>query len=92
LLNPPPEVRAAEFNRARPSGRGILACFGKNPMNEDTTKLLWKKDAHIHLSQRNVRFDLNKKAAVSLELLRYPGTYGILLYTFSRGFPYQCNI
>ncbi len=64
---------------------------GKNPMSGDIPNLAWKKDGQINFSKKGLRFDLNKKALLSLELLRYPMAYDILPYAFSRGCPYQCN-
>ena len=64
---------------------------GENPINKDIPNLAWKKDGHIQLTELGVRFDLNKKASLNLELLRSPGAYDILPYAFSRGCPYRCN-
>ena len=64
---------------------------GENPINKDIPNLAWKKDGQIQLTKLGVRFDLNKKAPLNLELLRYPGAYDILPYAFSRGCPYRCN-
>jgi pyruvate-formate lyase-activating enzyme len=64
---------------------------GKNPISEDIPNLAWKKDGQINLGKKGARFDLNRKALLNLELLRYPRAYDILLYAFSRGCPYQCN-
>jgi hypothetical protein len=64
---------------------------GENPINENIPNLAWKKDGQIQLTKLGVRFDLNKKAPLNLELLRYPGAYDILPYAFSRGCPYRCN-
>jgi len=64
---------------------------GEDPINKDIPNMAWKKDGQIHLTKLGVRFDLNKKASLNLELLRYPGAYDILPYAFSRGCPYRCN-
>lgn len=64
---------------------------GKNPINENIPNLAWKKDGQIHLTKKGARFDLNKKALINLELLRYPRAYDILPYAFSRGCRYHCN-
>jgi len=64
---------------------------GQNPINENIPNLAWRKDGQIHLTKLGLRFDLNKKAPLNLELLRYPGAYDILPYAFSRGCPYRCN-
>jgi tRNA A37 methylthiotransferase MiaB len=64
---------------------------GKNPINENIPNMAWRKDGQIHLTKRGPRFDLNKKALLNLELLRYPKAYDILPYAFSRGCPYRCN-
>ena len=64
---------------------------GKDPRDKDIPNLAWKKDGHIHLSKKSVRFDLNKKAFLNLDLLRHPRAYDILPYAFSRGCPYHCN-
>jgi pyruvate-formate lyase-activating enzyme len=71
----------------------IIECLerGRNPINEDIPNLAWKKDGQINLGKKGSRFDLNKKALLNLELLRYPMAYDILLYAFSRGCPYQCS-
>jgi pyruvate-formate lyase-activating enzyme len=63
----------------------------KNPIDDNIPNLAWKKDGHIHLTERGPRFDLKKKALLNLELLKYPRAYDILPYAFSRGCPYQCN-
>ena len=64
---------------------------GENPINEGIPNLVWKKDDQIHLTKMGKRFDLNKKAPLNLELLKYPKSYDILPYAFSRGCPYHCN-
>jgi len=64
---------------------------GKNPIDENIPNLAWKKDGQIHLTRKDERFDLNKKALLNLGLLRYPRAYDILPYAFSRGCPYHCN-
>ena len=64
---------------------------GKDPRKDDIPNLVWKDDGHIHLSKENVRFNLNEKALLNLELLRYARAYDFLPYAFSRGCPYQCN-
>jgi len=64
---------------------------GQNPKNENIPNLAWREDDQIHLTKRGPRFDLNKKALLNLELLRYPRAYDILPYAFSRGCPYRCN-
>jgi len=64
---------------------------GKDPKNENIPNLAWRKDGHIHVTKKGVRFDLNKKALLNLGLLRYPRAYDILPYAFSRGCPYHCN-
>ena len=64
---------------------------GKDPINENIPNLAWKKEGQIHLTKKGTRFDLKKKALLNLKLLRHPGAYDILPYSFSRGCPYQCN-
>jgi radical SAM superfamily enzyme YgiQ (UPF0313 family) len=64
---------------------------GKNPLDENIHGLAWKKDGYVHLTKKRARFDLNNKALLNLELLRYPWAYDVLLYAFSRGCPYHCN-
>ena len=64
---------------------------GENPINKNVPNLAWKKDGHVHLTKKGVRFDLKKKALLNLELLRYPRAYDILPYAFSRGCHYHCN-
>ena len=64
---------------------------GESPINENIPNLAWKKDGHVHVTKKGVRFDLNKKALLNLELIRYPRAYDILPYAFSRGCPYHCN-
>ncbi|MDY7038638.1 MAG: cobalamin-dependent protein, partial [Thermodesulfobacteriota bacterium] len=64
---------------------------GKDPKNKDIPNLIWKKDGQIQLSKKKVRFDLNKKALLNMDLLRHPSAYDILPYAFSRGCPYHCN-
>jgi radical SAM superfamily enzyme YgiQ (UPF0313 family) len=64
---------------------------GKDPKSENIPNLAWKKDGQIHLTGKGKRFDLNEKAFLNLELLRYPRGYDILPYAFSRGCPYHCN-
>ncbi len=63
----------------------------KNPMDENIPGLAWKKDGYVHLTKKGARFDLNNKALLNLELLRYPWAYDVLPYAFSRGCPYHCN-
>ncbi len=63
----------------------------KDPINDNVPNLAWKKDGRIHLTKKSGRFDLNKKALLNLELLRYPKAYDILPYAFSRGCHYHCN-
>jgi radical SAM superfamily enzyme YgiQ (UPF0313 family) len=63
----------------------------KNPIDENIPGLAWKKDGCVHLTKKGVRFDLNNKALLNLELLRHPQAYDILPYAFSRGCPYHCN-
>lgn len=71
----------------------IIECLkrGKNPIRENIPNLAWRKGDQIELSRKGVRFDLDRKALLNLELLRHPRAYDILLYAFSRGCPYQCN-
>ena len=64
---------------------------GKDPIDKDIPNLAWKKDGHIHVTKRGIRFDLKRKALLNLELLRYPRADDILPYAFSRGCPYHCN-
>jgi tRNA A37 methylthiotransferase MiaB len=64
---------------------------GEDPINKDIPNLAWKKDGQIQLTKLGMRFDLNKKAPLNLELLKYPKSYDILPYAFSRGCPYHCN-
>jgi tRNA A37 methylthiotransferase MiaB len=64
---------------------------GESPINENIPNLAWKKDGYVHITKKGVRFDLNKKALLNLELIRYPRAYDILPYAFSRGCPYHCN-
>jgi hypothetical protein len=64
---------------------------GKNPINGNIPNLSWKKDGKIHHTRKSKIFDLNQKAPLNLELLRYPRAYDILPYAFSRGCTYQCH-
>jgi len=64
---------------------------GEDPINKRIPNLAWKKDGHIHLTKKGIRFDLKKKALLNLELLKYQKEYDILPYAFSRGCPYRCN-
>jgi hypothetical protein len=64
---------------------------GKDPIDDTIPDLAWKKDGHIHVTKRGMRFDLRKKALLNLELLTYPRAYDVLPYAFSRGCPYHCN-
>jgi len=65
--------------------------MGKDPINENVPNVVWKEEGKIRLTKKGPRFDLKKKALLSLELLRDPGEYDILPYAFSRGCSYQCN-
>jgi radical SAM superfamily enzyme YgiQ (UPF0313 family) len=64
---------------------------GEDPRDKNITNLAWKKDGKIHQTEKGPRFDLNKKALLNLGLLRHPGAYDVLPYSFSRGCPYRCN-
>ncbi len=64
---------------------------GEDPRGEGIPSLAWKKDGKIYQTEKAVRFDLNKKALLDLGLLRHPGAYDVLPYSFSRGCPYKCN-
>ena len=64
---------------------------GVDPKQEDIPNLAWLEGDQVHLTRNAVRFDLNKKALLNLDLLRHPGAYDILPYAFSRGCPYHCN-
>jgi len=52
---------------------------------------VWKTDGELNANETGKGFDLERKSALNLELLRYPRAYDILPYAFSRGCPYQCN-
>jgi hypothetical protein len=64
---------------------------GEDPRDKNISNLAWKKDGRIHQTEKGPRFDLNKKALLNLGLLRHPGAYDVLPYSFSRGCPYRCN-
>jgi len=64
---------------------------GESPLNDKVPNLVWKKDDHIHHTRSGMRFDLEDKALLNLELLRQPGAYDILPYAFSRGCSFRCN-
>ena len=64
---------------------------GMDPKQEHIPNLAWMDGDQIHLNQNGVRFDLNKKALLNLDLLRHPRAYDIMPYAFSRGCPYHCN-
>jgi hypothetical protein len=64
---------------------------GEDPRDKGIPNLAWKKDGKIHQTEKGVRFDLSKKALLNLGLLRHPGAYDVLPYSFSRGCPYRCN-
>jgi len=64
---------------------------GEDPINKRIPNLAWKKDGHIHLTKKGMRFDLKKKTLLNLELLKYQKEYDILPYAFSRGCHYHCN-
>jgi len=64
---------------------------GEDPRNKKIPNLAWKKDGKILVTEKGVRFDLKKKARLNLALLRHPGAYDVLPYSFSRGCPYRCN-
>jgi pyruvate-formate lyase-activating enzyme len=64
---------------------------GKNPLDNNIPNLSWKQDGKIHHTEKSNGFNLNEKAPLNLELLRYPRAYDILPYAFSRGCTYQCH-
>jgi len=64
---------------------------GEDPRDNGIYNLAWKKNGKVHITEKGVRFDLNKKALLNLGLLRHPGAYDVLPYSFSRGCPYRCN-
>jgi hypothetical protein len=64
---------------------------GENPRNGSIPNLAWRENGRISSTKRGDRFDLSRKAALNLELLKYPRSYEILPYAFSRGCPYKCN-
>jgi radical SAM superfamily enzyme YgiQ (UPF0313 family) len=64
---------------------------GLDPRDERIPNLAWKADGQVRSTEQGRRFDLGRKALLNLELLRYPRSYEILPYAFSRGCPYQCN-
>ena len=64
---------------------------GLDPRDESVPNLAWKENGHVRSTRKGGRFDLGRKALLNLELLRYPRSYEILPYAFSRGCPYQCN-
>ncbi|MFC1867410.1 B12-binding domain-containing radical SAM protein [Thermodesulfobacteriota bacterium] len=63
----------------------------EDPKDEKIPNLAWKKDDQVYLGRQGERFDLDEKALLNLELLRYPKAYDVLPYSFSRGCPYNCN-
>jgi len=64
---------------------------GEDPRDTSIPKLAWKEDGKVRLTEKGVRFNLKKKALLNLGLLRHPGAYDVLPYSFSRGCPYRCN-
>jgi len=64
---------------------------GENPRNGSIPNLAWRENGRISSTKRGERFDLSRKAALNLELLKYPRSYEILPYAFSRGCPFKCN-
>ena len=64
---------------------------GLDPRDESIPNLAWKENGQVRLTKKGSRFDLGRKALLNLELLRYPRSYEILPYAFSRGCHYQCN-
>jgi B12 binding domain/Radical SAM superfamily len=64
---------------------------GKNPIDHDIPNLSWKTEDKIHYTSKGQCFNLNEKAPIDLELLRYPRAYDILPYAFSRGCTYHCH-
>ncbi len=64
---------------------------GRNPIDETVPGLVWKKDEEIRFTPRGGRFDLQQKALLDLDLLKFPKAYEILPYAFSRGCPFHCT-
>ncbi len=71
----------------------ITECLerGGTPTDEGIPGCAWKRDGKVHYIPLKDHFDLKRKAAFDLQLLRYPQSYEILPYAFSRGCPYKCN-
>jgi pyruvate-formate lyase-activating enzyme len=64
---------------------------GKNPIDYEIPNLSWKTEDKIHYTPKGMCFNLDNKAPIDLELLRYPRAYDILPYAFSRGCTYHCH-
>ncbi|MBI4763675.1 MAG: B12-binding domain-containing radical SAM protein [Deltaproteobacteria bacterium] len=64
---------------------------GKNPLDEEIPNSVWKKDETIYRSPKGPRFNLEQKALLNLDLLRFPKAYDVLPYGFSRGCSFRCN-
>jgi pyruvate-formate lyase-activating enzyme len=64
---------------------------GKNPSMAGIPNLAYKEDGHVRVNRQRKRFDLKKKALLELGLLRYPRSYDIFPYSFSRGCAFRCK-
>jgi radical SAM superfamily enzyme YgiQ (UPF0313 family) len=63
----------------------------RDPRESDIPNMVWSEKGKIQWSKTKERFDLRKKEILNLGLLRYPHSYEILPYSFSRGCPYRCT-
>ena len=81
------------------AGEGEIPCLeilerlqkNEDPRADGIPNLIWNENGRIHFTKQKVRFDLNHKSTLKLELLKHLQSYDILPYSFSRGCPYQCN-
>jgi pyruvate-formate lyase-activating enzyme len=64
---------------------------GKKPLAEDIPNLAYKEDGHVKVNRQRKRFDLREKALLDLGLLKYPRSYDVLPYSFSRGCGFRCK-
>jgi pyruvate-formate lyase-activating enzyme len=64
---------------------------GKTPIKKDIPNLAYKEDGHVRVNRRRKQFDLREKALLDLGLLRYPRSYDVLPYSFSRGCGFRCK-
>lgn len=64
---------------------------GEDPKAAKIPSTAWQRNGYIKTTPREKRFDLEKKACLDLNLLKYPKAYDVLPYAFSRGCPHKCN-